>query len=205
MEATKKKGYVKFFQEPPKSMYERHIFDKTIDELVKETHPPIYNKGQYPFFDDFGEQIFGFYEHWSLKDDWENFSEVKKWKYVALCNKYKLECRTDNSKEENKEIVFYKSVDELVKMSYPSYEGQHPLFQKFGVRTGGICDYWQFISGWETFPEIEKWEYVALCAIYWNEFITCKEDWEDYDIYLEFLKERGDFEEYKRLKNLENF
>lgn len=201
MKATKKKGYVRFFQEPPKSMYERHVFDKTIDELVKETHPPEYNDGQYPFFEKFGEHFLGYYEYWSFKDGWESFPEIEKWKYIALCNKYWLELLNNS---ENEEIIFHKTVDELVEISFPHYEGQHPLFQKFGVRTSGICDCWQFISGWKNFPEIEKWKYIALCAIYWREFNKWKKDWEDYDIYLDFLEEKGDFDEYKRLKILEN-
>ena len=39
---------------------------------------------------------------------------------------------------------FDMTADEIIEkeITYPDYEGQHPLFQHFGVRTGGICDVW---------------------------------------------------------------
>ena len=67
----------------------------------------------------------------------------------------------------SKTIDLFKSVDTLVEESFPYYEGQHPLFEKFGVRTGGICDTWLLNNKWKDYPEELKWKYVALCSYYW--------------------------------------
>ena len=72
------------------------------------------------------------------------------------------------------------------------------------MRTKDELRIWKFNNNWKNFSEIEKWKYIALCAIYWNEFIKWLKDYNDYDIYLDYLKEIGDFGEYKRLRILEN-
>ena len=66
------------------------------------------------------------------------------------------------------EEIFLDDIDTLVEKVYPSHEGQMPLFKKFGTRTGGICDCWLYTKDWKELPEIEKWKYVAYCALYWE-------------------------------------
>ena len=66
--------------------------------------------------------------------------------------------------------IFHLSVNKLVEMSYPVCEGQHPIFEKFGTRTGGICDEWVLNKNWRSFSDTEKWKYVALCAFYWQQY-----------------------------------
>lgn len=187
------------FLKPPKSFYDRHIFDKTLDEFVREVHP-LYEE-QYPLFKKFGLRRDN---SWIFVKGWEKISKIEKWKYVALCNKYWLEYRSTNSKIEDKEMVFHKTLDKLVQESHPNNEKDHPIFEKFGMRTKDELRIWKFNNNWKNFSEIEKWKYIALCAIYWNEFIKWLKDYNDYDIYLDYLKEIGDFGEYKRLRILEN-
>ena len=67
------------------------------------------------------------------------------------------------------EDIFIDDVDVLVEKSYPNHEGQHPLFKKFGTRTGGFYDTWLYTKDWSQLSETEKWKYVALCALYWKE------------------------------------
>lgn len=66
---------------------------------------------------------------------------------------------------------FDMTADEIIEkeITYPDYEGQHPLFQHFGVRTGGICDVWLQSDEWRELPEVDKWKYIALCALYWEQ------------------------------------
>lgn len=66
----------------------------------------------------------------------------------------------------NESKIFIDDVNELVKISFPDHEGQHPLFKKFGVRSGGICDTWIRTNNWENLSDCEKWKYVALCSLY---------------------------------------
>lgn len=66
---------------------------------------------------------------------------------------------------------FDMTADEIIEkeITYPNYEGQHPLFRHFGVRTGGICDTWIQTEEWRELPEADKWRYIALCALYWGQ------------------------------------
>lgn len=95
--------------------------------------------------------------------------------------------------------IFNKTVDELVEESYPDHEGQHPLFKKFGVRTGGICDTWLYTKDWQDLPEIDKWKYIALCALYWKKQYAYWLDEEEFSQYLEHLKGHGFTEQYEYL------
>lgn len=87
------------------------------------------------------------------------------------------------------EDIFIDDVDFLVKKSYPYHEGQHPLFKKFGVRTGGICDTWLYTKNWEQLEEVDKWKYVALCALYWEKQYMYWYEQEKYKQYKKQLKE----------------
>ena len=91
-------------------------------------------------------------------------------------------------KPEDKDI-FIDDVDQLVLQVFPDHEGQHPLFEKFGTRTGGFCDTWERTKDWKNLTETEKWKYVALCSLYWERqyqyWLDCKE-------YKDFLKFKGD-------------
>ena len=69
----------------------------------------------------------------------------------------------------NEKEIFIDDVDKLVMQTYPDHEGQHPLFKKFGTRTGGFTDAWVRTQDWQNLPEVEKWKYVALCSLYWQE------------------------------------
>lgn len=89
----------------------------------------------------------------------------------------------------NDKDIFIDDVDALVLQMYPEHEGQHPLFQKFGTRTGGICDYWLRTNDWKNLTETEKWKYVALCALYWERQYKY---WNECKEYEEFLKYKGD-------------
>ena len=93
-------------------------------------------------------------------------------------------------KPEDKDI-FIDDVDKLVLQVYPDYEGQHPLFKKFGTRTGGICDTWLRTDNWKNLSELEKWKYVALCSLYWEK---------TYEYWLE-CKEYNEFLTYKKSEN----
>lgn len=88
----------------------------------------------------------------------------------------------------NDEDIFIDDVDKLVLQVYPDYEGQHPLFKKFGIRTGGICDTWLRTDDWKDLSETEKWKYVALCSLYWEKtyeyWFECKE----YNEFLTYIK-----------------
>lgn len=87
------------------------------------------------------------------------------------------------------EDIFIDDVNLLVKTSSPSYEGQHPLFKKFGTRTGGIYDTWLYTENWEQLDEVEKWKYVALCALYWEKQYEYRYEQEGYKQYKSQLKE----------------
>ena len=78
---------------------------------------------------------------------------------------------------------FLECVEKVVE-SYPDDEGQHPLFKKFDVRTGGLYDTWIYTKDWNQLSETEKWKYVALCALSWKK---------QYEYWLEK-------EEYNRIK-----
>lgn len=75
--------------------------------------------------------------------------------------------RASELTEEDLNKIFTADVDDLVESVYPSYEGQHKLFEFFGYRTGGICDMWTYTKDWKTLPTELKWKYVALCSLYW--------------------------------------
>lgn len=79
------------------------------------------------------------------------------------------------------EDIFIDDVDVLVKKSYPDNEEQHPLFKKFGVRTGGFIDTWIYTKDWNQLSETEKWKYVALCALYWKKQYEYWLEKEEYD------------------------
>lgn len=95
--------------------------------------------------------------------------------------------------------IFNKTVDELVEESYPDHEGQHPLFKKFGVRTGGIYDTWLYTKDWQDLPEVDKWKYIALCALYWEKQYAYWLDKKEFNQYLEHLKKHGFTEQYEYL------
>ena len=107
-----------------------------------------------------------------------------------------------------KDKDIFKDVNTLVKKSFPDHEGQHPLFKKFGTRTGGICDTWLFKKGWESLPEVDKWKYIAYCALYWKEQYKYWLEREEYKEYLSYLleisKTKPEFiETYNSLKEKE--
>ncbi len=87
------------------------------------------------------------------------------------------------------EDIFIDDVDKLVLQVYPDHESQHPLFKKFGTRTGGFVDTWLRTDNWENLSELEKWKYVALCSLYWEKtykyWLECKE-------YNESLTDKGE-------------
>lgn len=107
--------------------------------------------------------------------------------------------------EPKKEDIFIDDVDLLVQNSFPEYEGQHPLFKKFGTRTGGIYDTWLYTENWKQLEEIDKWKYVALCALYWEkqyEYWYEQEQYKQYKIKLkEWSNKNPDF--LKTLQELE--
>lgn len=108
-----------------------------------------------------------------------------------------------------KDKDIFKDVNTLVKKSYPEYENQHPLFKKFGTRTGGMCDTWIFKKGWESLPEVDKWKYVAYCALYWQKQYEYWLDKIEYENYLNYLLETAKthpefMETYNLLKEKEN-
>lgn len=85
--------------------------------------------------------------------------------------------------------IFIDDVDKLVKENFPLFEGDHPLFKKFGYRTGGFYDGWVFLNGWEDLSEAEKWKYVALCERYWHTWENYRNNKREYEEYKEALKE----------------
>ena len=89
------------------------------------------------------------------------------------------------------EDIFIDDVDMLVKTIYPSYEGQHKLFEKFGLRTGGVCDIWMYTDDWEDLPEIDKWKYVALCSLYWQKQYEYWYGQKEYEEYKQYLQEQS--------------
>jgi hypothetical protein len=103
----------------------------------------------------------------------------------------------------NEDEIFNKTVDELVEESYPDHEGQHPLFKKFGVRTGGICDTWLYTKDWQDLPEIDKWKYIALCALYWEKQYEYWYEKKEYQEYLNHLLKHNFMEQYNYLKEQE--
>ena len=90
-------------------------------------------------------------------------------------------------KEEN---IFIDDVDKLVMQVYPEHEGQHPLFKKFGTRTGGICDIWDRTSNWKNLSELEKWKYVALCSLYWEKMYAYWYEKKEYEEYLKYVENK---------------
>lgn len=102
-----------------------------------------------------------------------------------------MTCFTHPPVKPKDEDIFIDDVNLLVQMSYPDYEGQHPLFKKFGTRTGGINDTWLYTKDWEQLDEVDKWKYVALCALYWQKQYAYWCDKKDYQHYKELLKEWG--------------
>lgn len=90
--------------------------------------------------------------------------------------------------EPKDEDIFIDDVDTLVRQNYSCYEGQHPLFKKFGERTGGINDTWIYTKDWPSLPEVEKWKYVAFCALYWEAQYKYRYDQENYYKYKEQVK-----------------
>lgn len=106
------------------------------------------------------------------------------------------------------DYIFIADVDDLVRENYPDHEGQHPLFKKFGIRSGGICDCWYFHDGWENFSELEKWKYIALCSLYWEKQYQNWLDKRDYELYklelIEWSKKKPEFlDTYNRLIKME--
>lgn len=85
--------------------------------------------------------------------------------------------------------IFTEDVDKLVREEYPPYESIYPLFEKFGFRTGGLYDRWEYFDSWEELPEIEKWKYVALCSRYWYFWYEYWYYEKEYEEYKEALKE----------------
>lgn len=100
---------------------------------------------------------------------------------------------------------FNMTANEIIEkeLVYPDYEGQHPLFEKFGVRTGGICDVWVQIEEWKSLPEKDKWKYIALCALYWEQQYKYWLEKAEYREYLAELKANGQIERYNSLKGQE--
>ena len=83
--------------------------------------------------------------------------------------------------EPKDEDIFIDDVDKLVLQVYPDYEGQHPLFKKFGTRLR--------TDNWKNLSELEKWKYVALCSLYWEK--TYKY-WLERKEYNESLTDKGE-------------
>lgn len=92
-------------------------------------------------------------------------------------------------REPDEKEIFIDDIDKLVLRCYPNHEGQHPIFEKFGFRTGGLCDNWQRTKDWKQLPEIEKWKYVALCSLYWENMYEYWLDKERYEVYKNHLRE----------------
>jgi hypothetical protein len=92
--------------------------------------------------------------------------------------------------KEPKNEFFNMNANEIIEkqIAFPSHEGQHPLFKKFGVRTGGICDQWLLNENWRQFSETEKWKYIALCALYWKSQYQYWYDRKEYEQYLNYKK-----------------
>lgn len=112
----------------------------------------------------------------------------------------------DTSNPKNSDLIsaetinLFKSVDTLVEESYPHYEAQHPLFEMFGTRTGGICDTWLLNDKWKDYPEELKWKYVALCNYYW---LQEYKKWDDDNMNeINKLKDKI-FELERKLKEME--
>lgn len=85
--------------------------------------------------------------------------------------------------------IFIDDVDKLVLESYPYHEHQHPLFKKFGTRTGGYIDAWLYTDDWKNLSDTEKWKYVALCERYWRYFYDYLYHEKEYEEYKTQLKE----------------
>lgn len=75
------------FSKPP--VEKKLNFDNIdVDELVKETTPPLEGCRREPF-ESFGNFYFSSQsEGYHLRADYKNMSELEKWKYIALCNTY---------------------------------------------------------------------------------------------------------------------
>ncbi len=108
--------------------------------------------------------------------------------------------------EKPNEDFFQMSADDIIIKEdiYPDHEGQHPLFEKFGTRTGGICDTWYRWKNWEELPEIDKWKYIALCSLYWEKQYKYWYEKKEYQEYLNHLLEHNFMEQYNYLKEQEN-
>lgn len=92
--------------------------------------------------------------------------------------------------EKPKDKFFNMTANEIIEKQviFPLHEGQHPLFKKFGVRTGGICDQWLLNENWRQFSEAEKWKYIALCALYWENQYKYWREQKEYEEYLNYKK-----------------
>ena len=86
---------------------------------------------------------------------------------------------------------------------YPDHEGQHPLFEEFGTRTGGFCDTWYRKKNWEKLSELKKWKYIALCSLYWKKWYKYWLEQMEYEEYLTYLKENNLIDQYNYLKEQE--
>lgn len=102
-------------------------------------------------------------------------------------------------KPPKKENRYKMSMKKLLDESYPWKEDDHPIFKKFGTRTGGFADTWLFKKDYENHTDAEKWEYIARCALYWLEehkyWEECKEYREYKEYLLETAKKRPEFME----------
>ena len=97
--------------------------------------------------------------------------------------------------------IFTMTPDEIIEKEniYPEHEGQHPIFSNFGTRTGGICDTWLWTEDWKNLPEKEKWQYIALCTLYWWKKNKYYREHDEYLIFLDWLKENNMMDEYNKL------
>lgn len=95
----------------------------------------------------------------------------------------------DPPREPDEKEIFIDDVDRLVLRCYPDHEGQHPIFEKFGMRTGGMYDTWLYTKDWRQLPEIEKWKYVALCSLYWESMYEYRYNQREYAEYKNHLWE----------------
>ena len=100
-----------------------------------------------------------------------------------------MTCNTNYPKRPKEEDIFIDDINTLVEQNFPDYEGQLPLFKKFGTRTGGFIDTWVPTKDWKNLPEIEKWKYVAYCALYWEAQYKYWYECDEFKIYKEKVKE----------------
>lgn len=64
------------------------IFKSTddVDSLVEQICPPEQKLDS--FFKKFGTNAGGLSDCWHYSNNWKELSEIEKWKYVALCERY---------------------------------------------------------------------------------------------------------------------